>query len=176
MKKNNIIPYIIWGVTIAVYVIVVVLHDLPPNSNPPYFAKYLPMINACLNGTAFIVLILAFIFIKKRFIVLHKTCTLTACILSILFLLSYVLYHYLCGPTKYDGDYNSIYKFILISHILLAGGSLPFIMLTLYRGLQGDFTRHKKLAKIIFPIWLYVTFTGVCVYFFLSKYYKCVSC
>ena len=173
-KKDNIILCFIWGITFLVYAIVIILHYLPQSANIPVFAKHLPMLNAILNGAAFVFLILAYVFIKKKNIYFHKICTLTACVLSIIFLLSYVLYHYLCGDSNYGGAYEFLFGFILISHILLAGISFPFIMITLYRGLKGDFIKHKKISKKVFPVWLYVTLTGVLVYVFLSPYYICI--
>ena len=125
-KKDNIVLYFIWGITFLVYAIVIVLHYLPQANNIPYFAKYLPMLNACLNGSAFVFLILAYFFIKKKKILIHKRCTLTACVLSIIFLLSYVLYHYLCGDSSYGGKYRSLFSFILISHILIVLYSRDF--------------------------------------------------
>ncbi len=173
-QKDKIALYIIWGFTFIVYALVISLHYLPQANNIPVFAKNLPLLNACLNGTAFILLIMSYFFIRKKKVLLHKRCTLTACVLSIFFLLSYVLYHYLCGDASYEGDYKGVFIFILISHIILAAISLPFIIITLYRGLQGDFMKHKKIAKKIFPIWLYVTLTGVFVYVFLRDYYNCI--
>ena len=97
-KRDNIVLYFIWGITFLVYAIIIILHYLPQSTNIPVFAKYLPMLNAVLNGTAFVFLTLAYVFIKKKKIFFHKTCTLTACILSIIFLLSYILYHYFLFP------------------------------------------------------------------------------
>ena len=111
-KKDNIILCFIWGITFLVYAIVIILHYLPQSANIPVFAKHLPMLNAILNGTAFVFLILAYVFIKKKNIYFHKICTLTACVLSIIFLLSYVLYHYLCGDSNYGGAYEFLFGFI----------------------------------------------------------------
>ncbi len=91
--------------------------------------------------------------------------------LSLIFLLNYVLYHSLSGDTAYGGENKSLYYFILLSHIFLAGISLPMILFSWLRGFYGDVAGHKKLVRFTYPIWLYVTLTGVLVYLFLSPYY-----
>jgi putative membrane protein len=98
---------------------------------------------------------------------------MTALVLSSLFLISYVFYHYISAPTKYGGDgiLKSIYYFILLTHILLAAVILPFILFTFYQALNGQFDKHKKVARWTFPVWLYVAITGVLVYFLISPYY-----
>jgi len=93
-------------------------------------------------------------------------------LLSVTFLFSYVLFHYFSGDTIYGGDYKTAYYIILISHILLAGLSLPFILLAYYRGHIGAIDKHKRMVRYIYPVWLYVCITGVIVYLFLAPYYS----
>jgi putative membrane protein len=83
-----------------------------------------------------------------------------------------VFYHLFADETKYGGDFLGIYYFILVTHIILAGVSLPFILLAYYRGFIGDIAKHRKMVKFVYPIWLYVTFTGVLVFLFLAPYYN----
>ena len=98
---------------------------------------------------------------------------LTAMVLSILFLVSYICHHLFAGDTKFGGEGTAriIYFIILFTHIPLAGLILPFILFTAYRGLIGEYARHKKLARITWPVWLYVAITGVAVYLMISPYY-----
>jgi putative membrane protein len=125
---------------------------------------------------------------KRRNLLVHKKIMLTAMILSVLFLLSYICHHLFAGDTKFgDLDHNGIvteaekaqagglrtfYYIILITHIPLAGIVLPFILFTAYRALIGEYSQHRKLARITWPIWFYVAFTGVLVYLLISPYYN----
>jgi putative membrane protein len=106
--------------------------------------------------------------------VLHKKLMLSAMILSILFLISYICHHLFAGETKFGGTGTSkmIYYIILGTHIPLAGLILPFILFTAYRALIAEFPQHKKLARITWPVWLYVAITGVVVYWMISPYYS----
>lgn len=135
--------------------------------------RHLPLFHACLNGTTFFLLLLAFYFIRTKKIALHKTTMLGAAGLSAVFLLSYVLYHSTAPQAHYGGggSLKYVYYFILLTHILLAAIILPFVLITLYRGLNNQFEKHKKIARITFPLWLYVAFTGVLVYIFMAPYY-----
>lgn len=137
--------------------------------NPHLFAT----LNACINFVVTILLIAAFMAIKKKNYVQHKNLMLLAMVLSTIFLLSYVAHHLLAGETKYGGTgaLRYIYYFILATHIPLAGIILPFILFTAYRSLVGDFEKHKKLARYTWPLWLYVSITGVIVYLLISPYY-----
>jgi len=104
---------------------------------------------------------------------IHKRLMNMAIVLSLLFLLSYIAHHVLADSTSYGGQgaFKMIYYVVLITHILLAGLSLPFILFTAYRASVAEFSAHKKLARYIYPIWLYVAITGVLVYFMISPYY-----
>ena len=111
--------------------------------------------------------------VKNGNYLLHKKLMMSALVLSILFLVSYIAHHLLAGETKFGGTgiIKVIYLIILFTHIFLAAIILPFILFTAYRALTGNFPEHKRLAKITFPLWLYVAITGPVVYFMISPYY-----
>jgi putative membrane protein len=156
--------------------------DLGFNSH--LFAKA----NAFINFSVTILLLAGLWAIKRKKYLLHKRIMVAAIILSILFLVSYICHHLFAGETKFgDIDHNGIvsldektmagslrivYYFILGTHIPLAGIILPFILFTAYRSLTGEYERHKKLARITWPVWLYVAITGVAVYLMISPYYR----
>lgn len=143
--------------------------------------------NAVINSMVTILLIAGFVVVRKGNYLLHKKIMITAMVLSVLFLISYIAHHLLAGDTKFgDIDHNGIvtneekaavgslrlvYYVILITHIPLAAIILPFILFTAYRALIAEFPAHKKLARITWPIWLYVAITGVLVYLMISPYY-----
>jgi putative membrane protein len=162
---------LLWIFTFVVYALVIVLHELPGPESSPSWTIYQPKLNAIINGSCFLILIFSFIAIKNRAVGLHQNLNTAAMFLSLIFLLNYVLYHSLSGDTAYGGENKSLYYFILLSHIFLAGISLPMILFSWLRGFYGDVAGHKKLVRFTYPIWLYVTLTGVLVYLFLSPYY-----
>lgn len=129
--------------------------------------------NAIVNSAVTILLIAALVAVKNKNYVAHKKMMMAAMILSILFLVSYIGHHLLAGETKYGGEgpLRYIYYFILATHIPLAAVILPFILFTAYRGLTGEFAAHRKLSKYTWPLWLYVSITGVLVYLLISPYY-----
>jgi len=131
-------------------------------------------INAVINTVVTLLLAAALVAIKLRKFLLHKRLMLAAMILSVLFLLSYVCHHLFAGDTKYGGTgaIRYLYFFILTTHIFLAAIIMPFVLFTAYRALIGEFPRHRKLARITWPIWFYVSMTGVLVYLFISPYYQ----
>ncbi len=131
------------------------------------------MANAIINSVVALLLIAALIAVKNRKYEAHKTLMLTAMLLSILFLVSYICHHLFAGETKFGGEgtLKLIYYIILLTHIPLAGIILPFILFTAYRALIGEYPRHKKLARITWPVWFYVAVTGVVVYWMISPYY-----
>ncbi|MBX2931151.1 MAG: DUF420 domain-containing protein [Chitinophagaceae bacterium] len=130
-------------------------------------------INACINSVIAVILIAAVIAVKNKKYYLHKKLMIAALLLSVLFLISYVAHHLLAGDTKFGGTgfLRAFYFFILITHIFLASVILPFILFTAYRGLTAEFDKHKKIAKITFPLWLYVAITGPIIYLLISPYY-----
>lgn len=135
--------------------------------------SFLPAVHAVLNTLATICLIYGFIQIKNKNITKHRNAMVTAIGFSVLFLCSYVIYHFTQEQTVYGGEgwTRNIYFVILITHIILAGAILPFILFTFIRAFVGSYERHKKLARWTFPIWLYVTITGPIVYLFMYPYY-----
>lgn len=137
--------------------------------NPHIFAT----INAGINFTVSILLALGLLLVKSKQYIWHKRVMMIAMILSALFLVSYITHHLLTGSTEYrgSGPIKYVYYVILGTHILLAALILPFILYTAYRGLTGEFSRHKKIGKLTWPIWFYVSVTGVIVYFMISPYY-----
>ncbi len=134
----------------------------------------LPLVNAFLNGTATVLLIVGFVAIKMRMVTLHKTMMLTALGVSAAFLASYLWYHFAVRgrqETAYTGEWRRIYYAILISHVALAPVATVMALITATLGLRGRFGRHVRIARWTLPIWLYVSITGVIVYLFLRDYY-----
>lgn len=145
------------------------------------------LFNAVVNSIVSISLIAALIAVRKKNYVLHKKIMLMAMVLSVLFLVSYIAHHLFAGESKFGdinhdgvvsdlekangGNLRYVYYFILATHIPLAAIILPFILFTAYRGLTGEYTNHKKLARYTWPLWLYVSITGVLVYLLISPYY-----
>jgi putative membrane protein len=140
---------------------------------PGYDLSFLPPIYASMNGITAVLLIAAVVAIKNGKRVLHERLIKICMLCSALFLVMYVLYHMTSDSTAYGGTgpIRNIYFVILISHILLSVVVIPFVLFSYVRALSGNFARHRKLAKVTFPIWLYVAVTGVIVYFMISPYY-----
>jgi putative membrane protein len=178
------------AISIFVFVVVVLLNRklIPGPAVIPSFTPFLPKLNAILNGTCSVLLLLSLYFIKKGNIAVHKRINIAAFCLSSIFLVSYILFHYLMKNDIRYGDINGdgvlsdaekiaagstryVYYVILITHIILAAGVLPLILLSFYRGLQMQVEKHRKLVRWAFPIWLYVTVTGVIVYLMIVPYY-----
>jgi uncharacterized membrane protein YozB (DUF420 family) len=131
----------------------------------------LPMINAGLNGLSAILLLTGYTFIRQGNRQAHRFCMVSAFGVSVVFLASYLLHHYLAGIIYYPGHGWSkvLYEVILTTHTILAAVVPVLAIITLRRALKGDFVKHKKIARITFPIWLYVSMTGVIVYFMLYQ-------
>jgi putative membrane protein len=129
----------------------------------------LPALNALLNGASATLLTAGWLFIRRRRIAAHRACMLGAFCVSVLFLVSYVVYHALAGSRPFTGQgwIRVVYFAVLVPHIVLAAAMVPFVLTTLYRALTGDFTRHARLARWTLPTWLYVSVTGVLVYWLL---------
>lgn len=132
---------------------------------------FLPPIYASINGLTAVFLVVAVIAIKNGNRKLHENLMKLAIACSVLFLLMYVAYHMSSESTKYLGNFKIVYYFILISHILLSIAIIPLVLITYVKALAQRFDKHKKIAKITFPIWLYVAVTGVIVYLMISPYY-----
>ena len=135
--------------------------------------SFLPPIYATINGLTAIVLVLAVIAIKKKNRKLHERLMKLAITLSVAFLVMYVAYHMTSDSTKFGGEgaVKYFYYFILLTHIVLSIIIIPFVLITYVRAITHNFERHKKIAKITFPLWLYVAITGVVVYIMISPYY-----
>ncbi len=153
--------------------VVVLFYVNPPDVDLGVDLKFFPKFHAVLNSIATLLLLAGLYFIKNKQITKHKAMMIGALAVSTVFLLSYVTYHSLSKPTPYGGEgaLKYVYYFILITHVILAAGVLPFILFTFFRAFTGNFEKHRKIAKITFPIWLYVTITGVLVYLLISPYY-----
>ena len=134
---------------------------------------YLPHLNACLNGASALLLITGFTFIRSRNVVAHRACQIAALVVSLLFLASYLTYHYHHGATRFQGTglARPIYFTVLTSHTILAIVIVPLVILTFYRAFRGDFSKHRRIARITLPLWLYVSITGVIVYLMLYQIY-----
>lgn len=138
-----------------------------------YNTSFLPPIYATINGITALILISAVVAIKNKRIQLHRRLMTTAVISSALFLVLYIIYHSTSNSTPYGGEgvMRYIYFAILISHIILSIIVVPFVLITYLRGFTGQITKHKKIARITFPLWLYVAVSGVLVYILISPYY-----
>ena len=137
------------------------------------FVSYLPHVNACLNTTSALLLFTGYRFIRARNVAAHRACQIAALVISILFLASYLTYHFNHGATRFQGTglVRPIYFTILTTHTILAMVIVPLVILTFYRAFRGDFVRHRKIARITLPLWLYVSVTGVIVYLMLYQIY-----
>lgn len=133
----------------------------------------LPAVNASLNATSAVLLCLGYYFIRHKQQTAHKACMLGAFGVSTLFLVCYVIYHLNHGATKFPGQgaVRYVYFFILITHTILATVIVPMILTTLYRALRGQFEKHKRIARWTWPLWVYVSVTGVVVYWMLYHLY-----
>ena len=166
---------IIFSISVFVVIAVVILNQkiLPRPEPTPSFVFFLPKLNAMINGTCSVLLLLSFYFIRKKKISIHKKINIAAFLLSTLFLISYIIYHWMANETSFPANnpLRSVYLTILISHIILAALVLPLILISFHRGLKMQVEKHKKIVRWSFPIWLYVTVTGVIVYLMISPYY-----
>ena len=173
--KNGFSTLLIILISVAIPAVVTLLFMMTPSSVQLGFdLKIIPAINASINFTTFCLLLLGRYFIKQKMQTAHKRTMIISVCLSALFLICYVTYHSLAQPTAFGGTgiIRPVYFFILISHIILAAVIVPMILVTLNRGLQSRFDKHKRIAKITWPVWLYVAATGVAVYVLLSPYYQ----
>lgn len=177
----------IYSFSVIVFLAVTVLERVTINVDLGFNPHVLALVNAVINTTVSILLVSGLVAAKSRKLTLHRNIMLTAIGLSVIFLVTYILHHLFAGSTLYgDLDKNGIvdasekaaagsmryvYFFLLGTHILLAGISLPFILFTAYRALINENEKHRKIAKITWPLWFYVAVTGPIVYVLISKYY-----
>jgi len=186
MNRNLTVPIII--VSIAIPVAVAFLILVPQvKIDFGFNTHFLPLFHAILNSSTAILLLASLYFIRNGQITAHKRANLTAVVLSTIFLISYVIYHSshpstLYGDVNHDGVVSAdekaaagplryVYYFILSSHIILSAVIIPLVLFTLQRAFQERFDKHRRLARITWPVWFYVAVTGVIVYLMISKYY-----
>ena len=133
--------------------------------------SYLPSINASLNSACALFLVIGYLLIRRGHVTAHRVCMLSAFATSTLFLVSYLTYHYQVGSVPFEGRgwVRPLYFSVLISHTVLAVAIVPLVLVTLVRALRGRFERHKRIARWTLPIWLYVSVTGVVVYWMLYR-------
>ena len=134
----------------------------------------LPHLNAALNATSGALLLAGFYFIRRRNVPAHRACMAAALAVSGLFLVSYVVYHYNYGSVRFTGQgaIRTFYFAVLVTHVILAAAIVPLVVMTVRRALGGDFARHRKIARWTYPLWLYVSVTGVIVYLMLYHLYR----
>jgi putative membrane protein len=161
-------------VSFVVFAAVAVLGRVKLEVNAGFDVHVFAKINAVINATVAVLLIAGLVTAKNRRYSTHRRIMLSAMLLSILFLVSYIAHHLLAGETKFGGTggIRTFYYAILGTHIVLAAIILPFILFTAYRALINENDRHRKLAKITWPIWFYVAVTGPIVYLLISPYYS----
>jgi putative membrane protein len=171
-KRAKIIITIL---SVVVFGVVVALDGIkePPAFPFDFDVHYLAAANAIINTIVSILLVAGLITAKKKQLVLHKKIMLTAIVFSIFFLVFYIGHHLFAGSTSHGGSgmVYVCYLILLITHIFLAAGVLPFILSTAYRAATGEYAKHRKIAKITWPLWFYVAVSGVVVYLMIQPYY-----
>ncbi|MBC8111479.1 MAG: DUF420 domain-containing protein [Verrucomicrobia bacterium] len=154
--------------------VAIILSPSVPKFNLGAWTKSLTLINAVINSLTAILLITGFIFIRQKNIKAHRASMTTAFVLGSVFLLSYIIYHLTNESAGFpkDNPMRPLYLFLLVSHIVLSGVVVRFVLMALYFALSNQFEKHKKMTRWAFPIWLYVSVTGVIVYLMISPYYN----
>lgn len=173
-KNDRKARILIFTFSAIVFIAVVALGRITLEANLGFDVHLFATINAVINSCVAVLLVAALVAVKSKKYELHKKMMLSAMVLSILFLVSYICHHLFAGETKFgeEGAMKTIYYIILFTHIPLAGLILPFILFTAYRAMTGEWPEHKRLARITWPIWFYVAVTGVVVYLMISPYYR----
>lgn len=191
MQKNDRKARWLIGVfSVIVFMVVTVLgkYNLAGKVELPFDKHIFAAANALMNGTVGLLLIAGLLLVKQRKLVLHKQVMLLAMLLSVLFLVSYICHHLFAGEAIYGdsdgikglsdaeraaaGSMRTIYIIILLTHIPLAGLVLPFILFAAYRALTGDYEKHKRMVRYVWPLWMYVAVTGVVIYLMIKPYYN----
>jgi putative membrane protein len=189
LTKNDKKAYWLIGIfSVVVFSVVVLLGKFQLEVDLGFDVHIFATANAFINASIAVLLVAALWAVKNKNYALHKKLMLAALVLSVLFLVSYIAHHLLAGEAKFGdsnhdglvdeqelltvGNTRLIYFIILITHIFLAAIILPFILFTAYRALTAEYTLHKKLAKITWPLWLYVAITGPVVYWMIHPYYR----
>ena len=187
-KNDKKAKFLIYTVSFVVFAAVVFLSKYKLDVELGFDVHVFAKANAIINSLVAVLLFAGLLSVKQKKYELHKKIMLSAILLSVLFLLSYISHHLLAGDTKYGdinhdgiisidekalaGNLRMLYYFILITHIPLAAIILPFILFTAYRALTGEYDKHKKLVRITWPVWFYVAVSGVIVYLMISPYYS----
>lgn len=190
-KNDSKAKWLIGIFSVIVFAVVSVLgkYNLADkNINLGFDLHIFALANAIINGIVAVLLVAGLYFAKQQKYEWHKKVMMTAMVLSVLFLVSYICHHLFAGETMYGetdgikglsdaekaaaGSSRTVYLAILITHIPLAGIALPFILFAAYRALTGEYDKHKKMVRVIWPLWFYVAVTGVIVYIMISPYYK----
>jgi len=173
-KNDRLANIAILAVSAVVFAAVVLLKQVQVPVDPSFDVHVFARVNAVINSMVSVLLVAGLVAAKNGRYLLHKRIMGTAILLSVLFLLSYIAHHLLSGDTKYGGEgtIRYVYFFILISHILLAAVILPFILYTSYRALVAEWHAHRRMARLTWPVWFYVSVTGVVVYWMISPYYS----
>jgi putative membrane protein len=188
-KNDTKAKWLIGIFSVIVFAVVTILgkYNLAGKVSLSFDVHIFAKANALMNATVTVLLIAGLYFVKQKKYELHKKIMMLAMVLSVLFLVSYICHHLFAGESIYGdtdgikglsdaeraatGSSRTIYLLILITHIPLAGLALPFILFAAYRALIGEYDKHKKMVRIIWPLWLYVAVTGVIVYLMISPYY-----
>jgi len=187
-KNDRKARLLIFTVSIIVFAAVVVLSRVKLELGLPFNVHVFALVNAFINSVVSVCLLGGLLAVKQRMYGMHKKIMLTAIVLSVFFLISYIAHHLLAGETKF-GDINhdgilsddealkvgglkTFYYFLLLTHIPLAAIILPFILFTAYRALTGEYEKHKKLTRFTWPLWFYVAVSGVLIYLLISPYYN----
>jgi putative membrane protein len=186
-KNDKKAKTLIFTFSAIVFAAVVLLSRIKLNVDLGFDVHLFAKANAIINSCVAVLLVVALVAVKNKNYSLHKKLMMTAMLLSILFLVSYICHHLFAGDTKFGdldhdglvtelekaavGNSRLIYYIILGTHIPLAGIILPFILFSAYRAMTGEFDKHKKLVRITWPVWFYVAVTGVVVYRMISPYY-----
>lgn len=163
---------LIFAVSTILVAAVAVLY-ITPKVETGVALDFLPALNAAINASVSVLLITGFLLIRQKKIETHRKVMTASIVLSVLFLVSYVLYHSTHDSTPYGGEgmLKYTYFFILISHILLAIAIVPLVLISFTRALASRYDKHRKIARITLPLWLYVSISGVIVYLMISPYY-----
>jgi putative membrane protein len=172
-RNDKLANTVIITLSVIVFALVTLMRRVKLDIDFGFDTHVFPAISATLNSIVAILLLLGLVQVKQRKLESHKNTMLAAVVCSVLFLVTYVLYHFTTAETVYGGTgtIKTVYYIILFSHIGLAGIILPFILYSVYRGLTGDYARHKKMTRWVWPVWFYVSVTGVIVYFMISPFY-----
>ena len=172
MRDRLVLPIIGLVSTLVVLIVGFLLLGRQTEIQRGYDVSALPTLNAFLNGTSAVLLSVGYIFIRLKKVTAHKTCMVTALGVSALFLLSYLIHHYRVGSVPFEGTgfTRPAYFTLLVSHIVLAACIVPLALITIYRAWSEQFEKHMRIARWTLPLWLYVSVTGVIVYWILYHF------